>query len=478
MGKLYTTDDITVDGNGIIKNAEITTATVTGSAIFSGPLLKEDITTSSVNLTTIQEISTAESFPETLLANTTYVVRGILLVTNSIVVSNPGCSIVGLDKERDGLLFAGKGTFITVKNQSFTLDNLRISASPTNYESFIQGSNMSEEGPVPVVGNDDPYLRNQTISVTNCLFSNINANTIFDLRGFELIVFRGNVFKNIYSQFVGLLFRDTLKLIIDSCSLYNFVNNESVSIGSLISLIKSKVRLGESAPGFGDVMISNCIVTPIDNQVGLSIDSLVPTVSGSIIGNNFYGYNLKEGRNTNIENFNEGSLVSYTSSGNIALVDGNPYCSIMLSSGDNEGSLVPVPLQAFGFIATEVQKFDFKTDRGQFFNLSLNSAVLNSQKVFISANFNIVLKEETGNKEDYANFYIAKNGIIIDSSLVKVPIFTEIPVNFNLTAMTSLSRGSSEEQPTIEIFYTTTFVSERGGAGIALKNGNINVMSI
>ena len=223
MGKLYTTDDITVDGNGIINNAEITTATVTKSAILSGPLLKNDITTSNVNLTTIQEISTAESFPETLLANTTYVVRGILLVTNSIVVSSPGCSIVGLDKERDGLLFAGKGTFITVKNQSFTLDNLRISASPTNYESFIQGSNISEEGPVPVVGNDDPYLRNQTISVTNCLFSNINARTIFDLRGFELIVFRGNVFKNIYSQFVGLLFRDTLKLIIDYCSFYNFV---------------------------------------------------------------------------------------------------------------------------------------------------------------------------------------------------------------------------------------------------------------
>ena len=476
MGKLYTTDDITVDGDGIINNAEITTARVTESTFLDGPLLKNDITTSNVNLTTIQEISTAESFPETLLANTTYVVRGALLVTNSIIVSNPGCSIVGLDKKTDGLLFAGKGSFITVKNQSFTLDNLRISASPTNYESFIQGSNISEEG--PVVGDDDPYLRNQTISVTNCLFSNINARTIFDLRGFELIVFRGNVFKNIYSQFVGLLFRDTLKLIIDSCSLYNFVNNNSLSIGSLISLMKSKVRLGESAPGFGDVMISNCIVTPMFNQVGLSIDSNVPTVSGSIIGNNFHGYSLKEGRNTNIINFNEGSLVSYTSSGNIALVDGTPYCSIMLEGGDNEGSLVPVPLQAFGFIATEVQKFDFKTDRGQFFNLSLNSAVLNSQKVFISANFNIVLEVETGNIEDYANFYIAKNGIIIDSSLVKVPIFTGIPVNFNLTAMTSLSRESSEEQPTIEIFYTTTFVNERGGPAISLTNGNINVMSI
>ena len=475
MGKLYTTDDITVDGNGIINNAEITTARVTESTFLDGPLLKKDITASNVNLTTIQEISTAESFPETLLPYTTYVVRGTLFVTNSIIVSNPGCSIVGLDNKRDMLLFAGKGNFITVKNQSFTLDNLAIRGGKNNYEFFIQGDNITREGPAPVP-DGDPYLRNEIVSVTNCLFSQINASTIFSLRGFGLVVFRGNVFQSIYSQVAGLLFKDTLKLIIDSCSLSNFANGRNPSIGSLISLAKYESRFDEfPPPGFGDVMISNCIVTPMVGLVGLSIDSTVPTVSGSIIGNNFYGRlrEGEEGRSTNIENFNEGSLVSYTSSGNTSLVDGTPYCAITLEGGDSVGSLILTPLQAFGFVADEVQKFDFNTDRSQFFNLSLNSSVLNSQKVFISANFSISLLIVTGNREDYADFYIAKNQNIITASMVRVPLLYQTIANFNLTAMTSLNT-----QETIEIFYRTSFASEREEQGMYLINGNINVMSI
>ena len=92
----------------------------------------------SVNGVTIKEIRDESDFPAAvggeidLVTNTTYVIIGIVSVTNLISIAAANIAILGSDREKDGLSYtgsAGAGDFITITDVNCEISNLKISST-------------------------------------------------------------------------------------------------------------------------------------------------------------------------------------------------------------------------------------------------------------------------------------------------------------------------------------------------------------
>jgi hypothetical protein len=196
MGKKYITDDLAVNGR-IVHNG-----------------LTED----NVNSTSIVEVAQASDLPLTLAANTTYVVRGTVSISTSHTITNSGCAIIGHDRNKDKLVYTGTGTFLTLTDETFLLEDVWLSSTNS-------ASTLLVATDVAALGYN--FSRNHFLSIINCQFRNVVGN-VMDVKGFDLVDFNNTTFFYISSPTFGCRFQDVSKLEISSCEFIRWFNESSL----------------------------------------------------------------------------------------------------------------------------------------------------------------------------------------------------------------------------------------------------------
>ena len=273
-GSIYTTDG-TIAVNRLVQ--------IQNGLIWSGSTMFR-----TTNARNIKEVITESDLGTTLAANTTYVIRGKVTVSNSIAVTNVGTEIVGLNRDVDEIEWAGTGNLFFVRDTNFTMANLKLSSS-TAGNNIISALNVQGAG----YNNE----RNKIITITNCQFR--GTYDIMDIDGFDLVDINQCLFFYVKATNWGLRFRDTSKLQITSSELIRWFDETKLPTPlpadfSTVSMIE--FRANGVGPGFGAVNINGCIIHPQETQNGIEISAGSTTGFGTISSNAFVNVGLSTGK--------------------------------------------------------------------------------------------------------------------------------------------------------------------------------------
>ena len=244
--------------------------------------------TSVVNSTNIIEVSQASDLPATLVANTTYIIRGTISTNTPISVTNQGCSIIGSDRNKDKLVWTGLTgtTMLTITDVDFDLEGVWLSSTITG-SVLIAADNY--DGAVYNSG------RSKVLTITNCQFR--NCFDVASIEGFDLVDISNTLFFYVQAPNFGLKFLNTSKIEITSCELIRWFDETSIptpSGYSTASMIEILANGGGS--GVGAVNISGCIIHPQQTQNGINLNGGSTTAFGTIAANTFVIAGLTGGR--------------------------------------------------------------------------------------------------------------------------------------------------------------------------------------
>ena len=223
-----------------------------------------DLNSGSVSASVINGVVHVRSdseLPTTLAANTSYIIHGTITTASTLTVSADGCSISGHDRTKDKLVYTGTGTFLTVTNVNFSLENVGITAST--------GKAMSATNYTTANYNRG---RDKVLSLVSCEFR--NCQDVWDIVGFDLCDIL-NCLVWYCTGTTGCTFQDTSKLQITSSEFIRWFSESSIptpSSYSTATMIELKANGADNA-GFGAISISSCIMHPQQTQKGISVSS-------------------------------------------------------------------------------------------------------------------------------------------------------------------------------------------------------------
>jgi hypothetical protein len=268
---IYTTD-------GTVSAGRV--ATLTDTLTWTSGAITRD-----VNSIKVVEITADNTFPSTLAANTTYIVRGTVTVTggNEFSVTNSGSAIVGLNRDVDKIIYTGPGTLMTVTDQDFTMRNLGLCATNATGK-ILEADNWT-------AASANNYGRLKVLELFNLKIA--NTTNIWRIEGFELVDVSNCLFWYISDGTLGCQFASNRHLEISSCEFYNWFeegNPANLDFYHQIELDEN-VTPGATA-GFGVVNINSCIIHPELTQNGIFIHEKSTTGFGTISSNTFTDTNL------------------------------------------------------------------------------------------------------------------------------------------------------------------------------------------
>ena len=262
-----------------------------------------------VNSTTIVEIGSVSDFPGgtglgatiSLAANTTYVIRGevdILLDSIDVQVSNS--AIVGHDRNKDILkastlvgtmITIGDPTLATYNEFNFTLDNIGLQVPLGR---VLEAENIDSTVEVGTV-----FGRTKVLQITNCEIK--DTLKVWTIIGFELVDLLNNLiwFIDGTTSDSGCQFKSVRHLEINSCEVFNWTAVVTNAPRMLEVMADNISTAGGLVSQFNAVVnIAGCIVHPINDQIGLYIDSASETKFGTIASNTFIdgGLNTPTGK--------------------------------------------------------------------------------------------------------------------------------------------------------------------------------------
>lgn len=368
--------------------------------------------TSIVNSTTVIEVFQASDLPATLAANTTYVIRGTISTNSPIAVTNSGCSIVGIDRNRDKLVWTGLTgtTMLTITDVDFDLEGLWLSST-------ITGSVLIEADNHDVTEDAYNYGRNKILTITNCQFR--NCFDIAFIEGFDLVDINNSLFFYVQAPNFGVKFLNTSKIEITSCELIRWFDEESLPTpasyanGSMIEILPNA-----GGPGIGAINISGCIIHPQQTQNGIEINTGSTTGFGTIAANTFVNVGLTSGEvflgdalTPANGAYSETECLKYDIFSNQGLPNSIAYGSFYDTTGGVDtltgGTTSWIPVQ-YGAIpvASGSQRISFSnpaTNRGL---LTYNGTKSILAQVSVSITYNDI----TGGTDTY-NFGLSKNGL-------------------------------------------------------------------
>ncbi len=302
--------------------------------------------TLSVNGVVIKEIRDESDFPAPvggeidLVANTTYVIRGNVSITNLISIAADNVALVGSDREKDGLLYtgaAGAGDFITITDVNCEISNLKFSSTnDTGGDVVLRATNFDY---TPGVYNGG---RGKVLTIINCQFR--NCFDVMFIEGFDLVDFQNTLTWYIQATSIGCQFKNVSKLQISSCEYVRWFDETNTSAaewnGATAYSIGDVVLLGGifykaltanitvlptnslgvdwevsgyatvpmidlipngSGPGFGALNISGSLWHPQQTQDGLKIDNTTTIGFGTISANTGIDIGLSTGGVTNFD---------------------------------------------------------------------------------------------------------------------------------------------------------------------------------
>jgi len=255
---------------------------------------------SNVNSTTIEEIDSVSDFPAAvagvigLRADTTYIIRGLVDIgTDRLNVQAAGISIKGHDRNKDILYYDGVNTMITIGDPTlatynefnFTLDGLGLQAPNGR---ILEAENIDSTVEVGSV-----FGRTKVLQISNCEIK--DTLKVWTIVGFELVDLLNNLiwFVDGLTSDSGCQFKSVRHLEINSCEVFNWTAVVT-NAPRMIEIMPDNISTaGGLVSQFNAVVnIAGCIIHPINDQIGLYIDSASETKFGTVASNTFIDVSL------------------------------------------------------------------------------------------------------------------------------------------------------------------------------------------
>ena len=170
-----------------------------------------------LNNRTIKEVVSEADLPTTLEANTTYLIRGEVTITNNITCNVEGVELTGLDRNLDHIIWDGTGALLTVTDVNFSISAVRFSATNVN-SSILSANNI--DGAAYNAG------RLKVLTVLNCQFR--GTYDVIDIKGFDLVDINNTLFFYIKATNFGIRFEDTSKIQITSCEIIRWFDETTI----------------------------------------------------------------------------------------------------------------------------------------------------------------------------------------------------------------------------------------------------------
>ena len=368
-----------------------------------------DLNSGSVSASVINGVVHVRSdseLPTTLTANTSYIIHGTITTANTLTVSADGCSISGHDRTKDKLVYTGTGTFLTVTNVNFSLENVGITAST--------GKAMSATNYTTANYNRG---RDKVLSLVSCEFR--NCQDVWDIVGFDLCDIL-NCLVWYCTGTTGCTFQDTSKLQITSSEFIRWFSESSIptpSSYSTATMIELKANGADNA-GFGAISISSCIMHPQQTQKGISVSSSSTAGFATISANAFINVGLTTGA---VLDLDISAQPAYVLAANQGVVNGTAIGELKLTGNAAVTTIASqdTPVQVNGgtsfTIPSQTRRFT-GANTG-----TLTYGAKNSTEMFVSCT---VSGQMDDNKDKEVSFYVAKNGTV-DPDLVGAVEFKE-----------------------------------------------------
>ena len=386
---IYTADD-TIATNRIV--------TIGGELAFQGGKLDRTL----VNSRNIVEVVRAPDLPTTLVANTTYIIRGSITFTSSITINADGCEIIGLDRTIDEMVWNGTGTFLVVNDVDFTLKNVRCSSLQSS-SIFLRGSNYTSGTPA------NNYGRTKVLQIFGCEFRGI-AGSVINAIGFELVDINNTLFWYITGS-SGLVFTDVRHLEMSSCELYNWFDEATGTTYSTASMIELTGNQPDNQ-GFAVVNINSCIVHPEQTQNGIDIDPNSTTSFGTISSNTFIDVGITTGElflpvQSTLPDYSQTATYYYDVWTNQGLL--NSRAGILMTMINN--STATTIASSGTPVQVNCGNNNAQQDRVRWSGSSNGVATyLGGKQTFVSIHATITFTKSGGGSDEFS-FFIYKNGV-------------------------------------------------------------------
>ena len=445
----------TTIGGPITSSGTITLATSGGSA---GQVLNLDpvtpwqnsILTPSLNGTSVVQITQESDFPAPvggeidLVANTTYLIRGDVSITNLISITVDNVALMGLDRDKDGLSYtgaAGLGDFITITDVNCEISNLKLSSTNnTGGDVVLRATNFN----YAAAYNDG---RDKILAITDCQFRNC-FDTMF-IEGFDLVDIQNTLFWYIQATTIGAQFKNVSKLQISSCEYVRWFDETSLPTPSGYATVPMIEFLANGAGnGFEAANINGGIYHPQQAQDGINIDASSTTSFGTIASNTFVSTGLTTGLLTN---FSYDTQNAYIIQANQGISNSNATGIMQIANNvieSNTSSAIGPPnnvvVQDSTFVggAGPTGGIQFPVATRVLTSTATGSFTYNSK---IDASFNVMLT---------ANILVPANGTFVVSMSLRKNAVTL----FTITQEHRNSGGVFEpKQTSLPVLGTTTF---------------------
>ena len=361
---LLTTDgtgSLTVLGNTVLGDAITDYHQVTGTLdigdgtsyhLFDGVGTAKSLQ----NNTTIVEVVKATDFPSPLVTNTTYVVRGDILLTTPLTATAEAIAIMGADRNKDILRYHGTAPMITTTDINFTIRDLGFRTSG----SVLTASNITTDD------STDNFGRVKVLSIESCEVR--NSNDVWDITGYELVDVKDVLCWYVSGSEASMAFQSNRHLEINSCEIFNWHSETTpptnYSSGSNIEfLTNDSGSAGEV--GFAVVNMAGNIIHPVQNQDGLFIATGSTTRFGTIAGNTF----IDVGQNADFDLFagstyDSASALNYDIAVNQGIADSISYAMAYFTGSVTQGANATYTLidTTSGFVDENSQRMTVNTD--------------------------------------------------------------------------------------------------------------------
>jgi len=401
------------DGGGLVNVPSDTLYTVDGTVGSSRTVTITDTLTLTggqeirvVNGRTYREVTQASDLPTTLVANTTYIFRGEVTITSGVTCNVGGVQFMGLNREEDGVIWTGTGSFLRLLNCNFDFSNMKFS-STTLGNSILDASNISASG----------YNNNRlkVLAFVNCQFR--GTYDIMDVKGYDLVDINNTLFFYIKATNFGLRFQDTSKLEISSCELIRWFDESTLPTPSGWSTVSMIELQSNNSASFGAVNINGCIIHPQQTQNGIDISTGSTTGFATIAANAFINAGLTTGEvflpiiSAALPNYSDTSTTTYDIYSNQGLLDSKSGTIHTLVNNTTDTSLTqntPAIVNSGGGAVQQAGvRFDV-TSAGR-------ATYVGTKQLYLSIHITLTYLKQGKGSDDYS-FFIALNGSPISAS--------------------------------------------------------------
>ena len=362
-----------------------------------------------LNNRTVKEVVSEADLPTTLEANTTYLIRGEVTITNNITCNVEGVELIGYDRNSDHIIWDGTGALLTVTDVNFSISAVRFSATNVN-SSILSANNI--DGAAYNAG------RLKVLTVLNCQFR--GTYDIMDIKGFDLVDINNTLFFYIKATNFGIRFEDTSKIQITSCEIIRWFDETTIPTPSGWATCSMIELMPNNIASFGAVNINGCVIHPQQTQNGIEISTGSTTGFGTISSNAFVNVGLTTGKvflpeASSLPDYSAAQTLGYdvfanqgilnSTSGTVMTLTGNTT-NTALSSG------TPVIIDTNGGVVQQAGVRYTVTGAGR-------ATYTGTKQVYVSIHASISYEKQGGGADDY-KFYIYKNGAQLPGAEVDI----------------------------------------------------------